>query len=217
MNLFDISPLAASPTLQQLFASYSYRSSSSTDGLWVVFLIMLLFGAIAYAVTSLLLMKIYGKMGIEGWKAWVPLYNMWVFLEAGAYPGWIALLMLLPIGNVVALVFVIMAAYRIGQGFGKDDVWIVLYIFLPIIWYAVLAFDSSKWQGLRGGLVCGPSAAEANRGIQAAGYPGQPAYGQAGGYAQPGYGQAGYGQAGYGQQPGTPGQQPYGSQPQNPQ
>ena len=171
-----------------------------------MFAFILIFGVIVYVISSLLLMKIYAKMGIEGWKAWVPIYNMWVFLEAGAYPGWLSLLTFVPFANIVAVVFIVMAAYRIGEGFGKDGAWIVLFIFLPIVWYAIIAFDSSQWRGLSGGLMSGPSAAAANRGMQTGGYAyaGQPGYGQAGGYGR---------QPGYGQQPGAQPQQPYGSQP----
>lgn len=219
MNLFDLSSLASWAMPLQLFASDYYPVPKPTAilGLTTSFLlVILLIAGISYVITSLFLMKMYSKMGIEGWKAWVPIYNMWVFLEAGAYPGWISLLMFLPLANIVAVVFIIMAAYRVGQGFGKDDAWVVLFIFLPVIWYAIIAFDSSQWRGLPGGLVCGPSAAAANRGMQPAGaygYPGQPPYGQPG-YGQPVYGgqPGGYApQPGYGAQPGY-GQQPYGQQ-----
>ena len=37
--------------------------------------------------------------------------------------------------------------YEIGQKFGKDKAFILLGIFLPPVWFLVLGFDKSKWQG----------------------------------------------------------------------
>ncbi|WP_185714879.1 DUF5684 domain-containing protein [Gulosibacter macacae] len=196
---------------------------------------------VLWALSAFLLMKIFEKMKIEGWKAWVPLYNQWVFIEAGGFPGWYMLSVFIPfIGQLAFAVIVVIAAYRIGIGFGKSGAWAALYFFLQIVWMGIIAFDSSKWRGLPDGLVAGPSAAGANVGVtpysstgygtpQAGGYqapqPGayQPpqsgAYQppQAGGYQAPqGYGQQSGGyqapqaSQGYGQQP-QPG---YGQQPQ---
>jgi hypothetical protein len=37
------------------------------------------------------------------------------------------------------------AMYKIGLKFGKEGWWVILAIFVPIVWIAILAFDSSKW------------------------------------------------------------------------
>lgn len=109
---------------------------------------------IAYAISSLLMSFLFKKAGVEMWKAWVPIYNTWVFLELGGQKGyWVLLnfLAIIPfIGWIASIAFVVfsaMAAYNIGLTLGKGGVWVVLYIFLPIIWFAVLAFDSSQWRG----------------------------------------------------------------------
>ena len=186
----------------------------------------IIFGLAIWALYSFFLMKVFEKMKIEPWKAWVPVYNTWVFLEAGGYPGWIALLAIATVipfvgwvGSIAVAVFTILAAYRIGTGFSKSGAWVVLYIFVPVVWLAILAFDSSTWRGLPDGAVPGPSAQGAAIGVTPYSSTGAPmpqaGYGQPGaGYGQPAYGQqpqAGYGQAaGYGQQP----QAGYGQQPQ---
>ncbi len=187
----------------------------------------IIFGLLIYALTAFFLMKVFEKMNIEGWKAWVPIYNQWVILEAGALPGWISLAFLISwipfigqLASIAGFVFLAIAIYRIGIGFNKEGAWVVLWIFLPIVWLGIVAFDGSKWRGLPDGKVAGPSAAGANRGVQpysTTGYQQQPGgYGQQpGSYQQ----QDAYGQqqpAQYGQRPqqNNPyGQQPGGQQP----
>ena len=66
----------------------------STDHLTAAFgltagfiLVICLLGIIAYVIFAFFLSRVFGKMGIEPWKAWVPIYNYWVFLEAGGFAG----------------------------------------------------------------------------------------------------------------------------------
>jgi len=118
----------------------------------VVFIVMLslLMAAVWYAVTSWLLGRVFKKAGIDQWKAWVPFYNSWVFLELGGQQGWLALLVLIPgVGGIVTLVFLCIAAYNIGLAFGKSGGWVVLYLLLSWVWYAIVGFDSSRWEPWR--------------------------------------------------------------------
>lgn len=146
-------------------------------------LFSLVIGIISWALSSWLLSTVFKKMNVEGWKAWVPFYNTWVFLEAGGYAGPLMLLLFVPGANIVVVILLIMAAHRIGEGFGHGAGMTVLYFFLPIIWYAIIGFGSSQWRGLRNGVLAKPSAAGANAVLQG-GYQGQ-GYGQPGMYQQP--------------------------------
>lgn len=134
----------------------TYYTNGDMNGFFVVFgLFMLLFALAAYVVNSIFLAKVFKKAGEEGWKAWVPVYNVWVLLELGEQPGWISLLLLpvfIPfIGALVALVpavYSAIAAYKIGLRFGKEGVFVLLYIFLPLVWVIWLAVDSKAiWKG----------------------------------------------------------------------
>ena|GEM_PF-2136638 len=166
---------------------------------FIIYFVMI---AVFYAVYAFLLGRIFQKAGVEAWKAWVPVYNAWTFLELGGQKGFWAILALIPGLGIVTAVFMIIAAYRIGLGFGKEGWWAAIYALLGIVWLAVLAFDSSTWQPQR---------------IAAAGYPVQGGAVQPQGYTQP-YGQPAqpYGQQQYGQQPQQYGQQQYGQQGQQP-
>jgi hypothetical protein len=103
--------------------------------------------AIAYVVSSLLLGRIFKKAGIETWKAWVPIYNNWTLLEMGEQKGYWAVLALIPVINIIAAVFMIIAMYNIGLKFSKEGAFVLLAIFLPIVWLIWLAVDDSKWKG----------------------------------------------------------------------
>ncbi len=110
-----------------------------------VLLFMGIFSLLAYAVTAWFLSRIFIKAGVPAWIAWVPFYNLWKLLELGDQQGFWAVLIVVPFIGYVSLVFIFIAAYRIGLKFGKGSWWVLLAIFVPIVWLALLAFDHSKW------------------------------------------------------------------------
>jgi len=177
---------------------------------WAVYIGLFVFGLIValigYVITSWFLMKVFEKAGVEGkWRAWVPIYNTMVFAKLGDLnPWWILVLWgaaivlswVPVIGwliGVAAFVYMVLAAYRVGQKLQKEGAWVVLYIFLSIVWLGIMAFDRSRWN------TAVPPAGWANTfladntvwaGIPqqtpAGGYPAAP------GYAAPGYPAPGY-------------------------
>jgi hypothetical protein len=110
-------------------------------------IIGLVIGLIAYAVSAFLLSRIFKKAGVEAWKAWVPVYNTWVLLELGDQKGFWAVLALVPVVNIVSIVFLIIAEYNIGLKLQKEGWFVLLAIFLPLVWLIWLAFDKSTWKG----------------------------------------------------------------------
>lgn len=145
-------------TLAQSSYDYSYdyyESSSSvtpadeaTAAVFGVFAILftLVMAVAMYVIMSLLTMRIFKKAGVEGWKAWVPFYNHWILLELGNQKGFWAILVVLPLVNIVSAVFTYIAMYHIGLKLGKDGAFVLWAIFIPIVWYIWLAVDDSKWQ-----------------------------------------------------------------------
>ncbi|MCR2801586.1 MULTISPECIES: DUF5684 domain-containing protein [unclassified Microbacterium] len=117
----------------------------------------LLLAAGGYVLTSLFMMKIFDKAGVQGrWRAWVPIYNTMVFVKLGDLnPWWLLIawgagILLAPVGVgslffFAAGVYTILGAYRVGLKLQKEPVWVVLYIFLSIVWLGILAFDRSRW------------------------------------------------------------------------
>lgn len=105
----------------------------------------LLLGLIVYAIFAIFLGRIFKKAGVKQWIAWVPFYNNWKMLEIGGQQGFWAVLAIIPIVNYVSLVFQYIAMYHIGKKLGKDGVFVLLAIFLPIVWLIWLAVDKSTW------------------------------------------------------------------------
>ncbi|MDB5162710.1 MAG: hypothetical protein JWN28_317 [Candidatus Saccharibacteria bacterium] len=132
---------------------YSNGNSSLTEAeavaiagtILVASVIIMFFTLIIYVVLSFCMMQIFKKAGVKPWIAWVPFYNTWKMLEIGGQPGYWSALSIIPIVNIVSAVYIWIAMYHIGKKLGKDDAFIVLGVFLPIVWYIWLAVDKSKW------------------------------------------------------------------------
>lgn len=100
---------------------------------------------IFYVIYALLLSRIFKKARIEEWAAWVPVYNNWKLLELGGQKGFWAVLAIVPIVNIASMVFMYIAMYHVGKKLGKENWFVLLAIFFPLIWFIWLAFDDSKW------------------------------------------------------------------------
>lgn len=205
--------------------SYYYDSAAAAAFVGFVILISFLIAIAGYVLSSLFLMKIFDKAGVQGkWRAWVPVYNSMVFLKLGDLSPW---LILYCIGGAVLLswigigfifsaaagVLMVLAAYRVGQKLQKEGAWIVLYIFLSIVWLAINAYDKSRWNTQIPPAPWAGNSFFADRTVwegipvqsSAAAAPGAaPGYGAPQGYQQAG----GYPQQAPAQQPPAPGYQP---------
>ena len=100
---------------------------------------------VVYVWTSIGLARVYTKIGVAGWKAWVPIYNAAVFLRLGGLSGWLLLLLLIPVfGAVFVYVALITAAYRISVAFGYGAGMTVLAALLFPVWASVVGFGDAE-------------------------------------------------------------------------
>ncbi|MBH1980596.1 hypothetical protein I8H83_02230 [Candidatus Saccharibacteria bacterium] len=134
-------------------------SSGEAAALGGIFLVFGLIAIVALVVAIVAMWKLFTKAGEPGWKALVPVYNSWVFLRLGDQAGWWALVALIPFLNIVAIVFMAIAAYNISLKLGKEGWYVVLYVLVPIIWILILAFDKSTWKNQVAGTVPSPLGA----------------------------------------------------------
>jgi len=86
--------------------------------------------------------KIFVKAGKPGWAAIVPIYNAYVFLQIAGKPGWWLVLLFIPIAN---LIVGIIAALAFCKNFGKGGGFAAGMIFLPVIFYPILAFGDAVY------------------------------------------------------------------------
>ena len=114
-------------------------------GLYFVLIGFFFLVAIAYyVVMAIALSKFFAKVGVDGWIAWVPIYNTWKWLEVGGQPGWLSLLPLAGV-PVVTNVFLYVGMWRTGIAFRKDAGFLVLGIFLPFVWAFLLARPQEQY------------------------------------------------------------------------
>lgn len=147
-----------------LFFAQSSSTLSTAESIAVIILVLmfqLFVFTVIYVVMALLLMQLFKKAGLAQWPAWVPIYNNWKLFEIGGQQGFWAILMLVPVVNIVAAVFMFIAQYHIGLKLGKSGAFVLWAIFLPLVWFIWLAVDKSKWNEKVTGAA--PSLAEGPR------------------------------------------------------
>lgn len=106
-----------------------------------------LFFFIYFAVIILVIAsiwKIFTKAGKPGWASIIPIYNVIVLLEIIGKPVWWIVLFLIPPVNIIIS---IIATNEVSKSFGRGAGTTVGLIFLPFIFYPVLAFGSAQYQG----------------------------------------------------------------------
>lgn len=104
------------------------------------------FGLILGLLMIVSLWKLFTKAGKPGWAAIIPIYNTIVFLEIAGKPVWWFLLLLIPFVNIVVA---IIATIGFANAYGKGGGFAVGLIFLPMIFFPILAFGSSRYLGRR--------------------------------------------------------------------
>ena len=117
-------------------------NSEQTPGLIILF--YLVFMLILLAVIIISNWKIYEKAGKPGWASIVPVYNHMVLAEIGGKKDVWGLLPLIP---YIGIIWSIWLINRMAKSFGKDVGFTLGLIFLPLIFYPILAFGDSEYVG----------------------------------------------------------------------
>jgi hypothetical protein len=86
--------------------------------------------------------KIYKKAGQPGWASIVPIYNYVVMLQIIKKPLWWIVLFFIPFVNAVMAIVLV---YNIAKVFGKGIGFTLGMIFLPFIFYPILAFGDAVY------------------------------------------------------------------------
>lgn len=120
-------------------------ATAATAALLVTLPIIFFFSLVAYVLQGIFLGLIFKKAGLAAWPAWVPVYNLWKWLEIGGQKGFWSILSLVPFVQIVAYVFIYISAYHIGLKLNKPGAFVLLAIFLTPVWLIWLAVDDTKW------------------------------------------------------------------------
>lgn len=147
-------------------ATYTYTTTTTSNeeagaaaavlGLFTGVMLLVIIPLIVFYIVCL--WKTFEKAGREGWKAIIPVYNMWVLAEIAGKPGWwgiVGIAGVIPfvgwIASIAQFVLFILIAIELSKKFGKDPVFSLLLIFLPFIGFAMLGFGSAKYNASAGG------------------------------------------------------------------
>lgn len=122
----------------------SYNASQAAGAGAIAGIIMSFFWLILLVALFLVVCHwiIYSKAGKPGWAAIIPIYNYIVLLEVVGKPLWWIILLLIPFVNIVAAIIVL---NELSKCFGKGVGFTIGLIFLPIIFFPILAFGSAKY------------------------------------------------------------------------
>ena len=116
------------------------REDCTMDGSLIYLALMVAIGAFEIAA----MWMVFAKAGEPGWASLIPIYNIFLLVRIAGLPWWQFLLVFVPI---VQLVPVILVPLGVAKRFGKDVVFGLGLLFLPVIFYPVLAFGSARHTG----------------------------------------------------------------------
>ena len=119
------------------YSSYQSTGVQMSTGTIIMYLVIIALMIVAN-------WKIFTKAGRPGWASIIPFYNLYTEFEIVGMNGWLFLLLLVPIANIVIL---IMYNIKLANVFGKGTGFAIGLIFLNMIFSLILAFGSAEYQG----------------------------------------------------------------------
>ncbi|MFD6056098.1 DUF5684 domain-containing protein [Agromyces sp. NPDC060279] len=96
-----------------------------------------------YVWYAAMLARVFEKFGLPAWSAWVPVYNEMQLFGLGGQPKWAAILLYVPIVQLVGLYFRILAVHRVTTQCWRGVGTTVVGILLPPVWATMLALGAA--------------------------------------------------------------------------
>jgi len=88
--------------------------------------------------------RVFTKAGQPGWGCLIPFYNVYLMLKIAGKPGWWLVFFFIPVINLVVQIVMMI---DIARNFGRGGWFAAGLIFLPIIFFPILAFGESVYIG----------------------------------------------------------------------
>lgn len=86
--------------------------------------------------------RIYQKAGRKGWEALIPIYNLVVLFKIVGIRPFMIFLLIIPFVNII---FSISVMIKLASSFGKSTAYGLGLVFLPFLFYPLLAFSSDNY------------------------------------------------------------------------
>lgn len=124
----------------------AYGILGAFAGVWFIILALAIFMCVCK-------WKIFKKMGVDGWKGIIPIYNAYVQCELtfgnGLYfLGIFVSCIPFGIGSILAIIWAVIMNIRLAKSFGKSVPYAVGLTFLPVVFMPMLAFGSAQYNRL---------------------------------------------------------------------
>lgn len=114
-----------------------YATEGPGPVFWIVWCVVVIFEIAA-------IWKVFVKAGKPGWASIIPIYNGIVILQIAGRPVWWFLLYFIPLVNIIIAIIVMI---DFAKSFGKGVGFALGLIFLPIIFFPILAWGDAQYQG----------------------------------------------------------------------
>lgn len=113
------------------------------NGIGIAFMTgMVIFSLIISIIIIAAQWKIYKKAGQPGWACIIPIFNFYILLKIVGKPSWWLILLFVPIANFVIAIW---TTNLLAKRFGKDELYTVGLLLLPIVFYPILGFGSATY------------------------------------------------------------------------
>lgn len=128
--------------MSNILAFLMFQTDSSTEVSPAAGIVPMVIALVLIVVMIAAMWKIFEKAGQPGWAAIVPIYNLYILLKIAGRPGWWLLLYFVPI---VSIIIAIIVAIDIAKRFGKGTGFALGLVFLPFIFYPILAWGDAQY------------------------------------------------------------------------
>src|SRR5512132_4477652 len=106
--------------------------------------VSIIFGLLVALLLIVAMWKVFTKAGQPGWASIIPIYNIYIWCKIVGRPWWWIILMLIPFVNFIILIIL---SIDLAKSFGKGVGFGLGLAFLGIIFFPILGFGSTQYQG----------------------------------------------------------------------
>lgn len=100
-----------------------------------------------WIISAVGLWKIFEKAGKPGWGAFIPIYNIILWLEIVRRPGWwIVLIYIVPVANIICFFIV---TFDLAKSYGKGVGYGFGLLLLPLIFFPMLGFSDAEYTPIK--------------------------------------------------------------------
>jgi hypothetical protein len=118
-------------------------SDSSAGGAAFVVVVFLISAAVTVLVIASM-WRVFTKAGQKGWLALIPILNFYVLIKIVGRESWWIILYFIPCVNIVVTIIVMIDLAKV---FGRSTAYGLGLVFLPFIFYPMLAFGDATYEG----------------------------------------------------------------------